>query len=114
MLRLGGLLLLGLMLACADRPPPPAPRSWPRSQNSRLGTVTSVERVHIVRGFKVLRGETLEWDTVHEGLLIKLQGPNPMEFIGRAQLPPALVLGDSSGEILSTTWTPSQSASSVI
>ncbi|QAT84818.1 branched-chain amino acid ABC transporter2C amino acid-binding protein [Corallococcus coralloides] len=100
MLRLCGLLLLGLTLACTEPPPPPAPRTWPRSQNSGLGTVTSVERVHITRGFTVFRGDTQEEVTVHEGLLIKLQGLNWTEFMPRAMPPPSLVLGDSYVEMI--------------
>ncbi|MBN9685999.1 MULTISPECIES: hypothetical protein [unclassified Corallococcus] len=100
MLRLCGLLVLTLTLACAERPPPPAPRTWPRSQNSGLGTVTSVERVHITQGFQVLRGATLEEVTVHEGLLIKLQDLSPVEFLPRAMSPPSLVLGDSFAEMI--------------
>ncbi|NRD56402.1 hypothetical protein [Corallococcus exiguus] len=102
MLRLCGLLLLGLTVACAERPHPPAPRTWPRSQNSGLGTVTSVERVHITQGFQVLRGETQDEVTVHEGLLIKLQGLSPVAFLPRAMSPPSMVLGDSFAEMI--TW----------
>ncbi|NOJ91561.1 hypothetical protein HMI51_01180 [Corallococcus coralloides] len=103
MLRLCGLLLLGLTLACAERPTPPAPRTWPRSQNSGLGTVTSVERVHITRGFTVFRGETQEEVTVHEGLLIRINGLSPVEFLPRAAMsPPLMVLGDRFAEMI--TW----------
>ncbi|MBN8467290.1 hypothetical protein JYJ95_12260 [Corallococcus exiguus] len=95
MMRWCHLLVLGLTLSCAERPPPPAPRTWPRSQNFRLGTVTSVQRVHITQGFKVLRGDTQEEVTVHEGLLINLQGLSWTEFMPRAMAPPSLVQGDS-------------------
>ncbi|WP_147470001.1 hypothetical protein [Corallococcus sp. AB049A] len=57
--------------------------------------MTSVERVHITRGFTVLRGDTQEEVTVHDGLLIKLQGLSWTEFMPRAMPPPSLVLGDS-------------------
>lgn len=101
MLRLCGLLLLGLMLTGADRPSHAAfKRTWPRAQNSRLGTVASVERVHITRGFIVLRGDTQEEVTIHEGLLIRLQGLSPTEFMPRAMPPPSLVLGDSYVEMI--------------
>ncbi|MBN8232769.1 hypothetical protein JYK02_35150 [Corallococcus macrosporus] len=104
MLRLCGLLVLGLMLACSELPPPPAPRAWPRSQNSDLGTVTSVERVHITRGFGVFRGATQEPTTVHEGLLIRLRGLSPLEFMPTALMPPALMLGESQALLLSIPY----------
>lgn len=116
MLRLCGLLLLGLTLTGADRPPHTGAsgRTWPRSQNSRLGTVTSVERVHITRGFTVFRGDTQEEVTIHEGLLIRIKGLDWTEFLPTAVEPPSLMLGDSSGAILSMRWASSEKEPTVI
>ncbi|MHA7630376.1 hypothetical protein [Corallococcus sp. M7] len=104
MSRLCGLLLLGLTLACTEPPPPPDPQTWPRSQNSGLGTVTSVERVHVTRGFSVLRGEAQQQVIVHEGLLIRLQGLSPLDFMPTALGPASLLLGDSRGLLLSMPY----------
>ncbi|RKH75140.1 hypothetical protein D7Y21_40800 [Corallococcus sp. AB045] len=101
MMRWCHLLVLGLTLACSERPPPLAPRTWPRSQSSGFGTVTSVERVHITQGFTVVRGETQEEVTIHEGLLIKIQGLSPLDFLPTALMPPSLVLGDTFAEMIS-------------
>ncbi|MCY1032200.1 hypothetical protein OV207_12085 [Corallococcus sp. BB11-1] len=100
-IRLFSLLLLGLTWACSSQPPTPA--APVRSENSGLGTVVSVERVHITQGFTVWRdGEEL---TAHEGLLIRLDGVNGGNFIPRAITPPLFVLDRSVGmTLLTPTW----------
>ncbi|GMU01424.1 hypothetical protein KH5H1_55440 [Corallococcus caeni] len=101
-MRLCSLLVLGLTLACSEPPPPPAPRTWPRSQNFGLGTVTSVEPVHIAQGFSVWRNgqEAL----VQDGLLIHVEVADWEPFIPRAVSPPLFVLGDSVGLMIRTPF----------
>lgn len=101
MTRLCSLLLLGLAWACSDRVPasrPPVPPAPVRSQNSGLGTVASVEPLHIEQGFTVWR-DGVEV-TVQDGLLIHLDGLNPVMFIPRAMTPPLFVLGNTVGQML--------------
>ncbi len=71
----------------------------PRSLNSGLGTVVSVRPVHVAQGFRVWRdGSTL---TVHDGLLIRLDGVSSGNFIDRAVTSPLFVLDDTIGMVVS-------------
>jgi hypothetical protein len=100
------LILLGLTLSCSDRSPAAsrAPRApvLVRSQNAGLGTVTSVEPVHIAGGFPVWRnGQEV---IVNDGLLIRVDVAKPGPFFPRALTPPLFVLGDSVGLTLHSPY----------
>lgn len=99
------LLLVGLTVSCSDRAPaaraPEAPARV-RSQNSGLGTVTSVEAVHIAEGFTVWRNG--QEAIAQDGLLIRVDVANQGLFFPRALTPPLFVLGDSVGLMLLTPF----------
>ncbi|QRK08589.1 hypothetical protein JQX13_53365 [Archangium violaceum] len=97
-------LMLVLTVSCTDRTsnaraPAPAPV---RSQNSGLGTVASIEPIHINLGFTVWRNGVEV--TVQDGLLIHLDGLSPGRFIPGAMTPPLFVLGDTVGQMLITPF----------
>ncbi len=70
----------------------------PLALDSGLGTRVSVRPVHVEEGFKVWRGG--ERLTLHDGLLIHLEGLDAGYFMPRAISSPMFVLDDTVGLLL--------------
>ncbi|WP_434383767.1 hypothetical protein [Melittangium boletus] len=85
-------LLSCLVLVAACTSPPPAPRPLkPRPEK-----LVSVRPVRVESGFEVWReGERV---TLHDGLLIQLEGVSPTLFMPRAQTEPCFVLDTTAVE----------------